>query len=334
MRFLLFLALIATSVATASAKGVPRMDHIAIMMLENHSDQTVIGNPNAPKITALAHNYAFAAKYYGVTHPSLPNYIAITSGNNWYSNSDDPTQRFDHVNIIDQLEARHISWKAYMESMPSAGYSENYYVSDPDNALYVIRHNPFALYKDVYTNPARMRKIVPLGQLTKDLASGKLPQYMWISPNICNDMHGMPGKACPYSADVLLHKLTDDFVQTWVDRIQHSKGWTRNSVIFVVFDENDYDGNPATGGWLNAEGCCDAPVVPPNAPFFPKGGVYGGGISPLIVIGGTVKRRYESQTPFNHYAILRFIEDSWSLPLLGMASDTINVHSLAEFFSP
>ena len=119
------LALILTSVCAAAprvqAASLPKFDHVVVIMLENHSDQSVIGDPAAPTITQYAHQYAYADKFYGVTHPSLPNYLAITSGSNWYSNSDDPTQRFNHRNVVDELEAHHISWKAYMEHMPSPG---------------------------------------------------------------------------------------------------------------------------------------------------------------------------------------------------------------------
>ncbi|MDQ2992921.1 MAG: alkaline phosphatase family protein, partial [Candidatus Eremiobacteraeota bacterium] len=189
--------------APAAAK-VPKFDHIVIIMLENHSQQSVIGNAAAPHISALAKRYAYAAAYHGVTHPSLPNYIAITSGNNWYSNSDDPGQRFDHANIVDQLEASHISWTAYMESMPYSGFMGAYYPTDPNKALYVARHNPFVLYDDIRTNLVRLKHDVPLTQLDTDLKKGRISQYVWISPNVCRDMHGQPDDECPYSNDMKL----------------------------------------------------------------------------------------------------------------------------------
>lgn len=104
---------------TRAVAAMPRFDHIAIIMLENHSDLSIVGNRNAPQITQLALRNGYASAFYGVTHPSLPNYVALTSGNNWYSNSDLSTHRFSNRNLIDQLEESRISWKAYMQSLPS-----------------------------------------------------------------------------------------------------------------------------------------------------------------------------------------------------------------------
>src|ERR1700675_536848 len=95
------------------------LKHIFVIMLENHSQASVIGDPNAPYITQLAHSNATAAQYYGVTHPSMPNYVASISGSNWFVNDDTPARRYAHTNLVDQLEANGLTWGAYMESMPS-----------------------------------------------------------------------------------------------------------------------------------------------------------------------------------------------------------------------
>ena len=91
------------------------------------SQSSVIGDANAPFITSLAHTYAMAANYYGVTHPSEPNYIATISGSNWGVNDDQPTNIYDHLNIADQLEQHHLTWAAYMDSMPSVGFTGQQY---------------------------------------------------------------------------------------------------------------------------------------------------------------------------------------------------------------
>ena len=96
-----------------------RLDRVFIIVLENHSAKSVIGDPNTPYITSLAQRYGEAANYFGVTHPSEPNYIAMTSGSNWFTNNDNPANRFDHTNVVDTLEARHISLDAYMEALPA-----------------------------------------------------------------------------------------------------------------------------------------------------------------------------------------------------------------------
>lgn len=330
------LALVFVSVLWCSprsrAAALPKFDHIVIIMLENHSKASVIGDPAAPTITQYAHQYAYADNFYGVTHPSLPNYIAITSGSNWYSNSDDPTQRFNNRNIVDELEAHHISWKAYMEHMPSVGFMDNFYPANENTALYVIRHNPFMLYDDIRNNAARRAKVVPLTQLAGDAKSGKLAKYIWISPDVCKDMHGTPEEPCPYAKDADLRRSGDDFVKEWVPVLLHAKGWTSHSVIFILTDETTYNGDKATGGWLNADGCCDAPALPPGTALLPKGGTYGGGLIPFVAAGGIVKRGYVSHLEYNHYALLRTIEDAWGLGRLGFTSDTANIRTLADLF--
>jgi phospholipase C len=336
IRNLIFIVavILALSGARPAVASLPRFDHIVIIMLENHGDASVIGNPNAPDLTNLAHRNGYAARYYGVTHPSLPNYLAITSGNTWYTNSDDPTQRFNHVNIVDELEAHAISWTAYMQAIPAVGFTGDYYPASETDALYVIRHDPFMLYDDVRDNAARRMHIVPIDKLTADLHAGQLAQFVWISPDVCHDMHGMSGASCPYSDDAALKRTSDAYVVSLVQLIRSSKAWTKRSVIFIMTDETDFDDSmKSTGGWASAAGCCDSPIVPKNAPFFPQGGMYGGGSSPLIVISPIGKPAFVSNTPYNHYSVLRSIELSWNLPLLGMAADAPQVPDLSAFFA-
>lgn len=316
----------------ADAARLPHFDHIAIIMLENHSDKSIVGDPAAPTITRYAREYAYAANFYGVTHPSLPNYIALTSGFTWFSNSDDPTQRFSQWNLVDELEAHRISWKAYMQGLPSTGFAGNFYPSGEKNARYVIRHDPFMLYDDVRSNPDRRAKVVPLKQLTDDARRGALPQFFWISPDVCKDMHGTPEEPCPYAKDAALRQSGDNFIKHWVPVLLHAKGWTNQSVLFVLTDETTYNGNPATDGWLSATGCCDSPVLPPGTTLLPKGGMYGGGKIPFIALGNDVRKRYISHVPYNHYSLLRTIEDAWGLERLGMTTDVRNINTLSDLF--
>src|SRR6185437_6636255 len=162
---------------SADASGgpsVPRLDHVFVIMMENtsYSDLLNPANANTTFIQSLAKASGLATQYYCVTHPSLPNYVATISGSNWGSNSDDVAQAdhgyFDHLSLTDQLNAAGISWKGYMESAPSAGYTGDFGActtatgsSDPTctaggdtgSALYVRKHNPFMLFPDVFTDP-------------------------------------------------------------------------------------------------------------------------------------------------------------------------------------
>ena len=207
--------------AVSSSGGRFHLDHVFVIMMENTSYDDLLSpsNTNTTYIQHLAATDGLADNYFGVTHVSLPNYIAATSGQTWGSNSDDTSQAplFNHENLVDQLEAAHVSWKAYMESLPFPGDL----VDTTPDGLYVRKHDPFLMYPDVYQNPARADNVVPLTQLSTDLSTGKVPQFVWITPNICNDMHG-GATACPFPnsptdpAQAALYKDGDNFLRTWV----------------------------------------------------------------------------------------------------------------------
>ncbi len=343
--------------ADSSKSANANLNHVFVIMLENHSKSSVIGNPNAPYISSLAHDYGMAANYYAVTHPSEPNYVATISGSNWFVNDDQSTNTFNHANLVDQLEARGKSWAAYMETMPSVGYTGAQYPANA--ALYVNKHNPFVLFDDIRTNSARLSNIKPYTSFADDMNSGNVADFVWISPNQCHDMHGgvytsvagesVDGAPCPYGStrddpnDAALKTKADAFVQTAVTTIMSSKAWTGNSAIFILTDENDFTGNAATDGWESAAGCCDSPILPPGYQFLDShgnpdghvwaGGTYGGGLVPAIVVTTHGVRGYVSEQPYNHYSLLRTIEKAWDLGYLENASDSVQVHDMFEFFA-
>jgi len=340
----LALALAALSFAAIASAGSPKsaghLKHVFVIVLENHSKNSVIGDPNAPYITSLASKYAVAANYYGVTHPSEPNYVAMIAGDNFGLNADDPSQRFDARNLVDQLQATGHTWDAYEESLPSVGYTGDYWPSS-SNALYASKHDPFVLFDDIRNNPARLAHVKPYTSLASDLNGKSAPDFAFIVPNQCHDMHGgvytpvaadgSDGSPCPYGDtnddpnDAALKQKADAFVKQAVHTIMTSKAWSGNSAIFVIADESDYNGDTETGGWADASGCCDSPVLPAGdpavSPSWP-GGVYGGGLSPAIVITTHGPRHYVSKTPYNHYSLLTTIEQNWHLGYLGHAGDT------------
>ena len=339
------------AVAGNSGGGGQRvqLDRVFIIVLENHSQQSVIGDPNTPYITSLAHQYGQATDYYGVTHPSEPNYVAMISGSNWWVNSDLPTNRFDHTNLVDELEAAHISWGAYMEAMPADDPLTDYWPSSTD-PLYASKHNPFALFTDIRDNPARVADINPYTDLAGDLNSGHAPRYVYIVPDQCNDMHGgvydaiagHPETPCPYNtvnddpADVALKQKADAFVHSAVTMIMSSRAWTQHSAIFIVADEGDYTGNTVNGGWDSPAGCCDSPILPAGDPDISAawpGGLYGGALVPAIVIDPSGPRHFTSNVPYNHYSMLRTIEDDWGLPELAFTSDHAQVATMNEFLT-
>lgn len=350
------LALTATSAVASDGHGNSdhdwshsnsgKLDHIFVIMLENHSQSSVIGDVNAPFMTSLAHTYAMADQYYGVTHPSMPNYIATIAGDNFgiQDDNDQNVVNLDRTNLVDQLEARHVSWGAYLEDLP-ANKLDRFGPVLPGGtvaSLYAKKHNPFVLFDDVKNNPARMANIKDYSQLATDLNGKKAPAFVWISPNQCNDMHGgvydtVPGHPetpCPYGSakddanDASLKQKADAFVHSAVDMIMNSRAWTKHSAIVIVTDENDYAAaNEATGHWETADGCCDSPYVPAGDPRVSAdwpGGTYGGGLIPAIVVSASGPRHFVDHTPYNHYSLLTTIEENWNLGYIGHAGDTAN----------
>ncbi|MGE5290044.1 MAG: alkaline phosphatase family protein [Micromonosporaceae bacterium] len=329
--------------------GGVRLDRAFVIVLENHSQHSVIGDPNAPYITALAHGYGEATGYYGVTHPSEPNYVAMISGSNWWINNDNPANRFDHTNLADELDARHIGWGAYMQAMPASDPLTDYWPS-ASNPLYASKHNPFALFTSIRDNPARVADIKPYTALAGDLSTRRAPRFVFIVPDQCNDMHGgvytavpgYPETPCPYGstnddpADSQLKKNADAFVKDAVATIMSSRAWTPHSAIFIVADEGDYSGNAANGGWDSPAGCCDSPVLPAGDPDISAtwpGGTYGGGLVPAVIVDPAGPRHYVSNAPYNHYSLLRTIEDDWGLGELGFTSDHAQVTTMNEFLT-
>jgi len=365
---LVVVALAAIVVAAAFAKGPAKkqgpkanghaLNHIFLIMLENHSQSSVIDDANAPFITSLAHKYAMAANYFGVTHPSEPNYVATISGSNWGVNDDQPTNTYDHLNIVDQLEQHHLTWAAYMESMPSAGFTGAQFPANA--ALYVNKHNPFVLFDDIRSSQSRLAQIKPYSDFAADMKAKQIPNFVWISPNQCHDMHGgvstavaadgSDGTPCPFGStkddanDAALKQKADAFVKGAVDAITSTTDWkTGRTAIFIVTDENDFTGEASTDGWESAEGCCDSPNLGKGTPFLGSngqpdghvwgGGIYGGGKIPAIVMTAKGKPGFTSQTPYNHYSFLSTVEWNWNLPTIGNASDTLNVKPMTEFFT-
>ena len=343
----------AVTAATSAAAGrhdgdqQVRLDRVFIIVLENHSEKSVIGDPNTPFITSLAQQYGQAANYFGVTHPSEPNYIAMTSGSNWFINNDNPANRFDHTNVVDTLEAAHISWDAYMEALPASDPLTDFWPSS-SQPLYASKHNPFVLFTDIRDNPARVANIKPYTALAGDLNSPHAPRFVYITPDQCNDMHGgvntavagHPETPCPFGSanddanDASLKQKADAFVKGAVATIMSSRAWTRHSAIFIVADEGDFTGNAVNGGWDSPAGCCDSPVLPAGDPDISPnwpGGVFGGALVPAVVVDPSGPRHFVSNVAYNHYSLLRTIEDAWGLPELVFTSDHAQVSVMNEF---
>ena len=322
-------ALIMPQAVSAHTNGGPgnRSDlknyqHVFIIMMENTSFTSLIGNSNAPFINFAAATYGLAINYFGVTHPSQPNYIAATSGStNGVTNDNDTT--IDVPNIVDQLESHGKTWKAYMQSLSLCVTKLDHACG---NQLYERKHDPFVTYQDVQTSPARLANIVDFSQFGTDLANNTVPDYSWISPDQCHDMHGRAGPSvnpgsdpCDFSHVQGLIATGDTFLSATVGEIMSSRAWTGNSVIFVTWDESDFTGS-GPFGFGDTSGCCDANP--------------GGGHVLMLVISHSDHSARTSAVAYNHYSMLATIEDGWKLGCLANTCDTANVPPMSDLVGP
>lgn len=167
------------------ASRLPRStsSHVVVIVMENEEDTEVLGNPAAPYANALVRRYGLATQSFAITHPSLPNYLALTSGSTQGVSSDCTDCHVGARNIVDQLEGARISWKAYLEDQPRACFKGG------GAGGYAKKHNPFIYYDDIASSAHRCHRLVGFSQLAADLQRGRLPTFAWISPNLCDDGH-------------------------------------------------------------------------------------------------------------------------------------------------
>ena len=191
------------------------------------------------------------------------------------------------------------------------------------NQLYERKHNPFISFTDVQSSPARVANIVDFSQFGSDLASGNVPDYSWISPDQCNDMHGRaatPADPCDFSQIQSLISTGDRFLRDTVGAIQASPAWNGNSVIFITWDESDFTGSPTDFGFGDTRGCCTANP--------------GGGHVLTLVISHSDHTARRSAVAYNHYSLLRTIEDGWHLGCLAATCDTADVPAMSDLVGP
>ncbi len=295
-------------------------DRIIVIVMENHSFDDIIGKTDpsgnhllTPFLTQAAMTDRIATLAFGVAHPSLPNYLSMIAGDYFGVHDDNGScyapghpkgcHSFDKKNLVDSLEAAHISWASYNESMPQDGFLGQRWPKRGDG-LYRQKHDPFVYFKDIATDPKRLAKVDTFDDLKRTLNNGVLPRFSFIVPNECHDMHGSVG-FCNFSNDQLI-KNGDAAAQLLVQQIISSGSFTSRTLLYIVWDEGD-----------NNMGCCDGPPV------------QSGGHIPLILITG-VPGAIQSAVPYNHYSLLATIEDVWGLPKLGYTSDTKNVKPMSD----
>lgn len=251
--------------------------------MENHSYNQIIGSADAPYINSLVPTAGVAANYNAVTHPSLPNYLALVGGDT-FGVVDDCTDCFISApSIADNLEAAGKSWKTYQEGMPSPCFVG-------DSYPYVQKHDPFIYFDSIRTDTVRCQShVVPYSQLASDLLSvSTTPTYAFITPDICNDMHD-----CSVATG-------DAWLSVEVAQILASPAFTtQNSVLVVVWDEDDFSASNQV---------------------------------PLLLIGSGVTPNFQSSVAYDHYSLVRTIEDALGLPAL--TANDAGAAPMSDFFGP
>jgi len=308
-RVILLIGLVTSLLASCSHKNPPQLpppcvaarpeaDHaadssprIVLVVEENHSYSQIIGK--APFFTSLERCGTLLTKYRAANHPSLPNYIRLLSGGTQGVTSDSEHRSLTAPNLVDQLEQNGISWKAYMEGQPYPCWKGAGVVN------YVKRHNPFMYFESIRESPERCAKVVPFDEFPDDLKAGRLPQFVFITPDLTHDMHGR-NKSDDRRFPAILgksHRLVtagDTWLKTQVyEPLTVSSAWTESTRLVVTFDE-------ASRFAITTSGLDNRVATIIAGPHVPRG---------------------RNGSSYNHYALLRSIESLFGLPYLGRAAD-------------
>ena len=201
-----------------SRAAPPSFDRVVVVVFENKEFEDVLGNPNAPTFNSLARRYAVLTNYRAVTHPSLPNYLALVSGSTQGITSNCTSCQVNAPNLADTLERAGKRWKTYAEGLPRAGFT------GAGAGRYAKKHNPFVYFANVVSRPDRLRRIVPLSTFRRDLKAGRLPDFALVVPDLCHDMHD-----CSVATG-------DAWLGAFLRPLLRNRA-IRHAVIFVIFDE-------------------------------------------------------------------------------------------------
>src|SRR5881409_700959 len=302
----------ADATTQASTTAGTYFDHVVVVIMEDHGIQEICGSSpppcqstmGAPYMAGLANSYAIGSHYLGVTHYSQADYLAMLGGTTDNCSSAGCPWPFSGPNLVDRLETAGLTWKGYMENQNMASGCDLTY-----HQPYTPEHNPFVGFTDIVNSPTRCSQIVlanPSGcsvtdcPLINDLNSGSAPSFMWLTPNNCDNMHGVTG-ICATSVS-----FGDGYLSSLVPNILNSTAFTtQRSALFVVFDEGN--------------GYC------PLNQSTTEDCVY------AVWAGPLAKANYGTTNLYNHYSWLRTVEVNWNLQAL--TSNDASATPMAEFFT-
>ena len=297
-----------TGVSVASASSRPatggHYQHIFVIVMENHSYTDVIGNPATPNLNALAKKYGIATNYFAVTHPSEPNYVALLGGSPFTVQNDNAyyVNKVAAPSLVSELDHSHVRWKAYLQSLPHAGYEGICYPANCNGApdkdpLYVSKHDGIQNYT-TSLNTRDWSRQVPVDQLSRDLRTGNVPAFSWVIPDECHDQHGDPPNCIDSGStggkdpqDQRLLTIGDRYLGHLVSQITHAGFWAKgNNAIDIVYDEGDNN-------------------------------VGGGGRVANIVVTSHGPRHFKDAAHYSHYSLLLTLQQNFGVACLQHSCD-------------
>lgn len=274
---------------TPPANGSPSYSHIVVVMDENVSYATFQKTADAPYLHALASQCGSETFMHAATHPSQPNYMAATSGK-----ATGVGVHTANANIFQQAQAHSDTWKSYEESMPASCAA--------NSGFYKSGHNPAFWYTNLRSpsNTCLLYDVPLAPALDTDIENDSLPSFSWITPNACNDMHGLSSCSQPSSQRIA---VGDAWLSDLIPRLTALPSYQAGqTLILVVWDE----GNGA--GPAGAD--CTDPAVYSNQPSCRI---------PTIVVSPYVQPGVTDSGDHNLYALLGDMEDILGYPRLGRA---------------
>ena len=298
-------------------------DHLVFIIMENSGIDPICGSnlpppcngPNNPYMSGLANNNGIATQYVDLAGSSQPNYIGIMAATLNGCTSGCGANSLSEINLVDRFEAAGLTWKAYMENQTPVHGCDN-----SDHGFYEFIHNPFVSFHDIDTNATRCSKIGlanPANNstctgtdcaLVNDLNSGSVPNFMWLTPNDCDNMHGNSACSdmCTTSYTTACYKAGDNYLSGLVPNILNSNTFKNTrAALFITFDEGS--------------GFCP----PPN----------GSGEDCMYTVwaGPATKSNSYGNTLYNHYSFTKTIEANWNLAT--MTNNDASAIAMTEFFS-
>jgi hypothetical protein len=329
------------------ASILPPIRYVFVIVLENKGFDETFGpaSPATYLSQQLTQQGQLLRQYYATGHVSLDNYISLVSGQAPNAQTQSDCQFYTDFagasaldadgqavgqgcvypafvpTISDQLQARGRRWKGYMQDMGNSSTEPTTCRHPALNAhdetqsarvgdQYATRHNPFVYFHSIIDTPSCAANVVPLDQLAVDLAHvSTTPNYAFITPNLCEDGHDAP---CVDGRPGGLESA-DLFLQEWVPRILASRAFRRRGLLIVTFDEGEVGGSG-----FDSSACCNEPSGPNTA--LPGITGPGGGRVGAVLISRFIKPGSVNDTPYNHYALLRSVEDLFGLDHIGYAA--------------